>query len=167
MKMPRETNRLYFKAISEKYQPILETFMKCGLLPFVEKNQGVEKLITTIRQQYRSFKIGLWAVHRKKDDEVIGIAGLMLNKGENGIVIELGYAIHPHYQNQGYAKEAAKEVCLFGFNTHRFPKIVAFVPPTNKRSISVLKRLNFDFKEEIMNEIPFYSYEATSNLEKR
>ncbi|MCY8234040.1 GNAT family N-acetyltransferase [Priestia endophytica] len=162
MKLPKETTRLYFQPITTKHRSFLEVLFKRSMLPFVNQNHPIEQCMNHIRNQYITFKIGLWAVHQKTDYKAVGVAGLLLNKINHNTVIELGYAIHPDYQGEGYATEAARSCCFFGFHVHRFPKIYARTHPDNKRSISVLQNLDFQCRQEIRGAEPSLLFESTS-----
>ena len=64
-----------------------------------------------IKNQYRLFGYGIWAVTLKEGGNIIGQVGIV-NAGEDGEP-ELGYAIFPDFRRKGYAYEAITAVLKY------------------------------------------------------
>lgn len=69
---------------------------------------------------------------------------------------EIGYALHPAYQNRGIMQEAMKAVLDFGFKTMKLHSVEANVHPENASSIQLLERNNF-VREGYFRENYFYN----------
>lgn len=81
-----------------------------------------EKLKAYIQTQYSFFEYGIWAVLRREDGRLVGLAGVdrprlpeeleqSLDAGSGGLpFLELGYRIFAPYRRRGYAAEACREI---------------------------------------------------------
>jgi RimJ/RimL family protein N-acetyltransferase/adenylate kinase family enzyme len=93
------------------------------------------------QRSYAEHGFGLWRIGRRGDDTALGIAGLLRRDFLD--TVDLGYALLPAHQGQGYAREAA-ELCLqlararFGMR-----RVLAMVNADNAASIGLLRRLGF------------------------
>jgi RimJ/RimL family protein N-acetyltransferase/adenylate kinase family enzyme len=93
------------------------------------------------QRSYAEHGFGLWRIGRRGDDTPLGIAGLLRRDFLD--TVDLGYALLPEHQGQGYAREAA-ELCLdlaqarFGMR-----RVLAIVNADNAASIGLLRRLGF------------------------
>lgn len=85
-------------------------------------------------------------VIRKSDGVKVGTCGLYRREGLDGI--DVGYALLPEMENQGYAREAVQKIVEAGFNDFRFEQIGAYILPTNERSIHLIERLGFNFIDQ-------------------
>lgn len=83
-----------------------------GINPDDEVFYTPEKLEAYIKNQYRFYEYGIWAVVRKSDGKIVGKAGVMdCDTGAWGLQetgLELGYHIFLPYRRQGYAQEACQ-----------------------------------------------------------
>lgn len=76
-----------------------------------------------------------------KDQTPIGFVSLVCN-WEKTREWELGYALLPKYQHQGYAFESIHAAIRYGFETFNIHKLMAFVNANNLPSIKVLEKLD-------------------------
>lgn len=60
---------------------------------------------------------------------------------------DLGFALLPQFQSQGYAFEAANTILQAAKNNDPTAKILATLLPTNTSSINLLTRLGFNFEK--------------------
>lgn len=60
---------------------------------------------------------------------------------------DLGFALLPQFQSQGYAFEAANSILQAAKNNDPSAKILATLLPTNTSSINLLTRLGFHFEK--------------------
>jgi len=86
---------------------------------------------------------GFWAVERKADAAIVGMAGLV-TMGEDmppGPAIEIGWRLSPETWGQGYATEAAAAALDWGFAELKPPEIIAITARSNLRSQAVMRRI--------------------------
>lgn len=82
------------------------------------------------------------AIELKSEDKLIGdIAFRRYDK--DGAIAEIGYAISPLYQRQGFAFEAIQKFIHHLFTEHGVHRISARIDPRNAGSLGLLTRLNF------------------------
>lgn len=79
----------------------------------------------------------------KESSEPIGICGI-LNRAELETP-DIGYALLPVYQGQGYAQEVVSATLQFAKESLKIPVISAIVQPDNLRSIALLRSNGFKF----------------------
>lgn len=99
-----------------------------------------------IRHQYRFYEYGLWAVIRKPDHVLLGMAGI----SDSDMQLELGYHIFKEYQKQGYGVEACRIILDYVREELGSP-VYAVTNPANERSVRLLEKLGFDFIEQRYN----------------
>ncbi len=81
-----------------------------------------------------------FAVCLKDSDLLIGGCGVRL-ESQSSRVANLGWAINPAFQGQGYAPEAARELIRFGFHELGLQVIYATCDARNSASIRVMEKL--------------------------
>jgi ribosomal-protein-alanine N-acetyltransferase len=98
---------------------------------------------------HRRRGIGMCALMRKPDTEMIGWAGLqpLEESGE----IEVGYGFDRPHWGQGYATEAANAWLRYGFETVGLERIVAVAVPENKGSRRVMEKLGMKYERNAMH----------------
>ena len=88
-----------------------------------------------------------WVLESKNSNELLGTIGLRnFDVQEN--YAEIGYEIHPNYQERGYMTEALEEVLNFGFEKMYLKTVEAFTHKNNLASITLLHKLDFAFQPE-------------------
>jgi RimJ/RimL family protein N-acetyltransferase len=99
--------------------------------------------------------LGFWAVVRKRDSALLGIAALQYYVASwirledepdprfNRIEVELSYALGRAYWDNGYATEAGHALVEHAFRRLRIPRLVNAVDGENVRSVGVMRRLGF------------------------
>jgi RimJ/RimL family protein N-acetyltransferase len=76
-------------------------------------------------------------------DRVVGFVRL----GLTGVkAAKLGYAVHADSWGKGYASDAARTMITFGFGELDLHRITAAIGPDNESSISVVKKLGFQYE---------------------
>lgn len=121
-----------------------------------------EKLSAYIRNQYRFYGYGIWAVVRKSDDKIIGKAGISgcdickwermpenlipekeaQDMPEDGTQLELGYHIFRQYRRKGYAEEACRLILRYVSREYHCP-VYAATGRENTASVRLLEKLGF------------------------
>lgn len=107
------------------------------------------KLEAYIRNQYRFYEYGMWAVIRREDGVLMGKAGVCSAEGEGWL--ELGYHIFTPYRRQGYAVEACRIILDYVKRELECP-VYAVTDPANTASAGVLSKLGFSLIRQRYNE---------------
>ena len=88
----------------------------------------------------------MWAVGRKRSDEVIGCVGLQSIPEHVGLdEIEIGWWIAKDHWGKGFASEAAQFAHDFAFNQAQLPRIVARAYAANAASIRIMEKLGMSY----------------------
>lgn len=101
-----------------------------------------------IRQRMRLFderKLGKFPMFLKATDEFVGTCGMEPFDLEGQTEIELGYRLCLNFWGKGYAKEGAMAMLSYGFAELKLRRIMAFVLPQNRASVTVLDQLGFRY----------------------
>ncbi|WP_282073688.1 GNAT family N-acetyltransferase [Polaribacter atrinae] len=92
-----------------------------------------------------------WVLESKNSSELLGTIGLRnFDVAEN--YAEIGYEIHPDYQERGYMTEAFEEVIEYAFEKMELNTIEAFTHKNNLASITLLHKLDFDLQVDRTDE---------------
>lgn len=102
---------------------------------------------------YNSFKEngnywGSFFTIHKEDRRLLGTCGFKGGPDEEAAV-EIGYEIEASYRQQGLASEAAKGLIDFAFQHSEVKKVIAHTLAHENPSVSVLKKLGFQFVKEL------------------
>ncbi|MEO8002024.1 MAG: GNAT family N-acetyltransferase [Arenimonas sp.] len=98
--------------------------------------------LTMIRQH----GFGLYLVEKKSDRQAIGICGLL--KREALEDVDIGFAFHPHFWGQAYAREAAAACLEYARVELGLERIVAITMPENRASIALLKAIGMQYQKD-------------------
>ncbi len=117
---------------------VMEFFPKT--LSQSESNAFAEKSKTLISKN----GWGLWAVEIKTRGSFIGYVGLHRPhlKYPFSPFVEIGWRLSKEFWGYGYATEAAREALKFAFESLELYEVVSFTSLQNKRSQSVMERLD-------------------------
>lgn len=102
-----------------------------------------DKLAAYIRNQYRFYEYGLWAVIRRSDGVLLGKAGVTDGGTEPMPHLELGYHVFQPYRRQGYAEEACRTILSYAERELDGP-VYAVTNPANEPSARLLRKLGFE-----------------------
>ncbi|MEA9414702.1 GNAT family N-acetyltransferase [Flavobacterium sp. PL02] len=91
-----------------------------------------------------------WVITTKESNDLIGSVCLWNFDIENKIV-EIGYEMLSQYQGKGFMTEALKEVVKHAFEEINSAIITAFPSSDNVNSVSILKKLNFQYEDKPYN----------------
>ncbi len=83
-----------------------------------------------------------WGISVLESAKLIGTVGFWRIDNEHDRA-EIGYLLHPEFQNQGIMSEALAAALDYGFATIGFHSIEANVNPNNAASIRLLERAGF------------------------
>lgn len=122
-----------------------------GNVPVSSREQSLET-IRFVRQQYRDFGIGRWAVVIRETGVFAGWCGLKRMKDfpVNGVSdhVDIGYRFSRQHWGKGYATESASAVLQYGFRDLGFAEIFAFAVTANTASMQVLTKIGMQRKNE-------------------
>jgi ribosomal-protein-alanine N-acetyltransferase len=92
--------------------------------------------------EFKQYGFGMGSVCLKATNEFIGRAGLFHYYDTEGLQrdIEIGYVIHKHHWNKGYASELAVALVDWGFRNLTISRLIALTRRDNIRSQHVLER---------------------------
>ncbi|MGR5450177.1 GNAT family N-acetyltransferase [Vibrio sp. PNB22_3_1] len=145
------TERLILRLVSVEDAPfILELYNHPDFYRFVG-----DKQIRTLDEAQRYIElnmlhmeklkgVSLLVVETKDDNQPIGICGLV--KRDTLTALDIGYGYLPTAYGKGYAIEAAKAVVKFARDGMNIENLVAITKNDNIRSISLLKKLGFQYQ---------------------
>ncbi|EIV8504280.1 GNAT family N-acetyltransferase [Vibrio parahaemolyticus] len=88
--------------------------------------------------------VSLLVVEDKQTKQPLGISGLVKRDTLNAY--DIGYGFLPSAYGQGFAIEAAKAVVEYAKQAMQLSQLVAITNNDNIRSISLLKKLGFEFE---------------------
>lgn len=90
---------------------------------------------------YEFYEFGTWNVYTRKDNRLIGRAGI--NMREENSIPEIGYAIAPSYRRQGYAYEVCQSILNYVHDELNIKEICAYTEVSNVPSYALLCKLGF------------------------
>lgn len=144
------TNRLLLATLSEKDSLfILELLNTEGWIRFIgDRNIRTEAdAMVYIQKINDNENTTYWSIKLKDTDNAIGIITLI--KRDYLEHKDIGFAFLPNFSNKGYAFEAAQRVLYYLTLGNESIQILATTIPENVRSISLLKKLGFQFDKAI------------------
>ena len=102
--------------------------------------------IQTCLEEFEKKRRIFWGIRLKESYELIGsIVFHQINSNQR--YAEIGYEIHPDYQQDGYMSEALNTVLDYGKHILKLKTIEAFTHQNNVASIALLKRYGFSLSE--------------------
>ena len=101
-------------------------------------------------QRYENNWGGMNALILKDTNRLIGHAGLLTQKIDHSIELEVAYSLLPDYWKKGYATEAALKCKAVAFERDYCKKLVALISPSNSPSIAVAKRLGMKKEKRVL-----------------
>lgn len=107
--------------------------------------QATNYLLDGPMSSYRHHGHGPYLVALRDTLTPIGLCGLLKRVQLDDV--DLGYALLPEFCAQGFAFEAASAVLDFAYDSLEIPRTLGLVSPDNSRSIKLLEKLGFKFRE--------------------
>jgi ribosomal-protein-alanine N-acetyltransferase len=102
---------------------------------------GVEQWIARNRVRYVSDHHGLWAMVLKQTGELIGDCGLIRQKVDRTVEVEIGYHVRRDLWGRGLAPEAAAACRDYGFSQLRARRLISLIRPGNVPSRRVAEKI--------------------------
>ncbi len=147
-----ETNRLVLKSLNlDDYIFIKNLVNTEGWIKFIgDRNiKTDDDAKNYIKKIQDNNAVKYWIVNLKDNNIAIGIITFI--KREYLEFHDLGFAFLPDFQKNGYAFEASTRVIQELKSNQSNSEILATTIPENKKSIELLEKLGFEFKESINN----------------
>ncbi|EGR1274659.1 N-acetyltransferase [Vibrio parahaemolyticus] len=145
------TERLILRLVSVDDAPfILELYNHPDFYRFVGDKQmrtdyeAVRYIKENMLRMEEKKGVSLLVVEDKQTKQPLGICGLVKRDTLN--VYDIGYGFLPSAYGQGFAIEAAKAVIEYAKQAMQLSQLVAITNNDNIRSISLLKKLGFEFE---------------------
>ncbi len=144
------TTRLYFEPLAPGHAAFIEQLVNTdGWIKNigdrnVHSNEDalryIQKILDNPNCAYTVFKL-------KETNAALGIVTLI--KRDNQVHHDIGFAMLPEHERNGYAFEASKQHldCLIASGQHHH--IIAIVLKENTRSVSLLEKLGLTYEEDI------------------
>jgi len=105
-------------------------------------HQEVERLIQTILKNFEDNEAVCWVISPKESDDFMGsISFWKIDKAH--FRAEIGYGIHPDFQQRGYMSEALTAVIEYGFRKMNLHSIEANINPSNVASTKLVEKHGF------------------------
>lgn len=105
-------------------------------------------ILTKIKPQFEKLGYANYTMIRKNDLTKIGSCGLYAREGLEGI--DIGYALLPKYERNGYAFEAASKLKNAAFSIFGLNNLKAFTTYTNIPSQRLLEKLGMQYVKDFM-----------------
>ena len=128
----------------------------------IKTKAEAQKVIDSVKQQYKQRGIGRFTVIEKATGNFVGWSGLRLNTeyNMNGFTkyYDVGYRLIPKYWEKGYATESGKASVDFAFNVLKLPELYATTEIGNQASHHALLKIGLHYIED------FYFEQEQLNL---
>lgn len=98
-------------------------------------------------KMYETYGFGLWCVTKIYSKQPLGIAGII--KRDSLPLIDIGFAFLDRFSGHGYAYESCEAILNYTKSQLHSEQILAIVKPENNKSIKLLEKLGFTFKEQV------------------
>ncbi len=147
-----ETNRLVLKSLNlDDYVFIKNLVNTEGWIKFIgDRNiKTDDDAKNYIKKIQDNNAVKYWIVNLKDNNIAIGIITFI--KRDYLEYHDLGFAFLPDFHKNGYAFEASTRVIQELKSNQSNSEILATTIPENKKSIELLEKLGFEFKESINN----------------
>ncbi|MDL4841815.1 GNAT family N-acetyltransferase [Aquibacillus rhizosphaerae] len=148
-----ETPRLLFREMHmgdvENLMMIFSDPIAMKFYPEVKNEEETIRWIVWTLNNYRRFGVGMWVVENKITGDFLGQCGLVPQKVDERVEMEIGYLFVKKEWGKGYATEAAKACRDYGLYTLRVEKMVSLIDPQNNSSLKVATRIGMS-REKII-----------------
>ncbi|MEM9579171.1 MAG: GNAT family N-acetyltransferase [Pseudomonadota bacterium] len=109
---------------------------------------------------------GMWALHHKGDDRIIGMLGFLNMDGWHEP--EMAWNLHEGFEGKGLALEAALAARAHAAAHLGLDRMISYADPANTRSIALMHRLGARFeREDALLGKPVHIYRHPKSAEVR
>ncbi|MFZ4663701.1 MAG: GNAT family N-acetyltransferase [Caldilineaceae bacterium] len=117
--------------------PIVATYTPDGPMTAEQTQVYIDKQISADKPH--AYALLLKATNDQADEQFIG--HMVFHPWFEQRTYEIGWTIHPAYQRQGYATEAAAALLHYGFAEMKLHRIIATCQPENVASYRVMEKI--------------------------
>lgn len=149
-----ETERLILRKFTIKDAPFIAALMNSPTwLQFIGDREiktlahAQSYLLNGPIMAYTAYGFGLYLAELKDTKTPIGMCGLV--KRDYLEHLDIGYALLPAFEGKGYGFEIASATVTYAFETLHLQHLAAITTEENRRSVKLLNKLGFVFKEVI------------------
>lgn len=149
-----ETPRLLLKEFtSEDSEFIIKLLNSPGWLKYIgsrsvkTKEDAVNYIQNRIRRSYLESGFGFYKIELRANGAKAGMCGLV--KRASLDEVDIGFALLPEYENNGYAFEASEAVMNFAKEKLKLHRLAAITVPYNNSSVKLLEKLGMKFERTI------------------
>ena len=162
----QKTDRLIFRLlIPEDFDSWLNFFENkeavkyFGMEKFGTPRQQCEYWFKTVQHRYDNDLGGLNVLINKETGQFIGQCGLLIQKVDGQMELEIGYSIMPKFWKQGYATEAAQKCRDYAFEKNYAESIISIIHIDNIGSQKVAENNGMvESKKTEFREMPVKIY---------
>jgi RimJ/RimL family protein N-acetyltransferase len=151
-----ETERLLLREYTEgdfdALYPILSDPVTMQHYPRPYDERGVRRWISWSLENYERHGFGWWAILLKDSGELIGDAGITMQRIDGEILPELGYHIGCRHWRRGYGREACTAVLDWIFGKTDFDRLYSYMTKGNIASYSLAESLGMKRIKEYTDE---------------
>ncbi|WP_407270823.1 GNAT family N-acetyltransferase [Radiobacillus sp. PE A8.2] len=134
MRLMLESDQAYLSKIFS--DPVAMTYY-----PSTKTQEEVIRWINWTLNNYRKFGVGLWIVEDKQTGAFLGQCGIVPQKVDGQVQMEIGYLFTRQVWGKGYATEAALGCKRYGFEQLNVPQLISLIDPDNHASIRVAEKI--------------------------
>ncbi|QDP39324.1 GNAT family N-acetyltransferase [Radiobacillus deserti] len=117
--------------------------------PSTKNIEETRQWISWTKENYSKYNIGLWIVENKNTGAFLGQCGLVPQKVDGEVRVEIGYLFKREAWGNGYTTEAAKACLEFGKHHLDISAFISLIVPDNLPSIRVAERVGMTFEKMI------------------
>lgn len=152
-----ETERLRFRAIDQQkdfnlWLPFFQSHeaMKHWPMGNLSPMEYAKQWYAKQANRYQNNWGGLNTLIEKDSGRLVGHAGLLTQKIEGKIELEVAYSLLPEHWKKGYATEAAQFCVNYAFKKRLCSSLVSIISTSNEPSIAVAKRIGMQWEQKII-----------------
>ena len=137
--------------------------MRFSLNGPLERSRALEAFHRRFIEHREKYGFAPLALILKKEQKIIGFAGLITQLIDGEEKIEMAYRLFPAYWGQGLAYEAVSKIYEHAFKEMKIESLISIIDPENKRSLRLAERLGMKLvKKSRYQHVDVYIY-ARSN----
>ena len=151
------TERLIIRYVSlDDYKAIFNLRSNIEINRYIDRHiptnfSEAKDFIIMISEKIKENKNLYWVITLKQTQEIIGTIGYQ-KFSDDFQYAEVGYELHPSFHKKGYMTETLQKVINFGFDDLKLKTIEAFTHKNNESSKALLKKNNFIFQPDRIDE---------------
>jgi RimJ/RimL family protein N-acetyltransferase len=147
-----ETDRLILRPFRpddlDALVPVLSDPGSMRYYPHPFSREECQAWIDRQLQRYGTDGFGLWAVEYRPEGKLIGDCGPTVQMVDGTREVELGWHIHPAYQNRGIATEAGLQCRDYAFQHLGRRRLISLVRPENVPSCRVAEKIGMHVERD-------------------